>query len=124
MKKENPVSALPEEETTPVRAADLLYGVFFIGVLLTFAIYVSVTMLLGAQTTVGDRYLSGRDHRIPLSEYNEAYYKNTTLQEIITRIRISPEPNTMSSSSRILSEPSRPITSSTSPFFSVIYRTW
>jgi len=85
MKKENPVSALPEEETTPVRAADLLYGVFFIGVLLTFAIYVSVTMLLGAQTTVGDRYLSGRDHRIPLSEYNEAYYKNTTLQEIITR---------------------------------------
>ncbi len=85
MNTEAQTVAAAEEEAAPVRAVDLLYGVFFIGVLLTFAIYVGVTMLLGAQTTVGDRYLTGQEYRMPLSSYNEAYYKNTTLQGVITR---------------------------------------
>ena len=79
---------MPDEteiENEPVKAMDLLYGVFFIGILLTFAVYVSVTMLLGANTSIGDRYLTGREHQIPLASYNEAYYKNTTLQDLITR---------------------------------------
>ena len=85
MKTEDQMTAPVPEESTPVRAVDLLYGVFFIGVLLTFSVYVLLTMLLGKQTTVGDHYLTGQDYRIPISDYNEAYYKNTTLQEIITR---------------------------------------
>ena len=84
MKTEDQMTAPVPEESTPVRAVDLLYGVFFIGVLLTFSVYVLLTMLLGKQTTVGDHYLTGQDYRIPISDYNEAYYKNTTLQEIIT----------------------------------------
>lgn len=85
MDTESQVTTNIENESPPVRAVDLLYGVFFIGILLTFAIYVFLTMLLGSQTTVGDRYLTGQDHRIPMAAYNEAYYKNTTLQELITR---------------------------------------
>ena len=85
MKTERQLFGKPEEEAAPVRAVDLLYGVFFIGLLLSFAIYVSVTMLLGAQTSVGSRYLTERDYQLPLTSYNEAYYKNTTLQELIVR---------------------------------------
>ena len=85
MKREQQSSDMPQEESAPVRAVDLLYGVFFIGILLSFAIYVSVTMLLGAQTTVGNRYLTQHDYRMPMTSYNEAYYKNKTLQELIIR---------------------------------------
>ncbi len=74
-----------EEDRPPVRAVDFLYGVFFIGILLTFSVYVAVTMLLGAQISVGDRYLTDREYNMPLPSYNEAYYKNTTLQDLITQ---------------------------------------
>lgn len=74
-----------EEERTPIRAVDLLYGVFFVGIMLSLAVYVGVTMLLGAQTSIADRYLTAQEYNMPVSSYNEAYYKNTTLQNLITR---------------------------------------
>ena len=74
-----------EEEPSGVRGIDLLYSVFFIGVLLTFAIYVSVTMLLGAQTSVADKYLTGKEYQMPLSSYNDAYYKSNSVQALITQ---------------------------------------
>ena len=49
MKTEDQMTAPVPEESTPVRAVDLLYGVFFIGVLLTFSVYVLLTMLLGKE---------------------------------------------------------------------------
>ena len=85
MNSEKPSHPATEEEQSDVRGIDLLYSVFFIGVLLTFAIYVSVTMLLGAQTSVADKYLTGKDYQMPLSSYNDAYYKGNSLQQLITK---------------------------------------
>ncbi len=85
MKTEDKISMRAEEDSAPVRAIDLLYSVFFIGILLTFAIYVSVTMLLGAQTSIAEQYRDGSDHHMPLSSYNDAYYKNSDLQTLITQ---------------------------------------
>jgi hypothetical protein len=85
MNSEKPSHPATEEEQSDVRGIDLLYSVFFIGVLLTFAIYVSVTMLLGAQTSVADKYLTEKDYQMPLSSYNDAYYKSNSLQQLITQ---------------------------------------
>ena len=78
-------SSETEMEPRPVRAVDLLYGVFFLGILLTFAIYVSVTMVLGAETSISDDFSTGEDYLMPLSSYNEAYYKNEAFQQLITQ---------------------------------------
>ena len=85
MKENANFSASAEENTAPIRAVDLLYGVFFIGVLLSFAIYVSVSMIFRAHTSAEQVPIEGYEQQMPLSSYNKAYYENETLQELITR---------------------------------------
>lgn len=85
MKENANFSASAEENTAPIRAVDLLYGVFFIGVLLSFAIYVSVSMIFRAHTSAEQVPIEGYEQHMPLSSYNKAYYENETLQELITR---------------------------------------
>jgi len=75
----------PVSDPEPTRAINLLYGVFFIGVLLSFAIYVSVTMLLGAKTSVSETYWNENNYRMPLAAYNDAYYKNEDIRQQIIR---------------------------------------
>ena len=85
MKKEDQILMPNEEDPVPARPIDLLFSVFFIGMLLTFAVYVSVTMLLGAQTSIAEQYRDGADYHMPLASYNDAYYKNSDLQTLITQ---------------------------------------
>lgn len=77
---------IPVAEDAPTRPINLLYGVFFIGILLSFALYVCVTMLLGANTSISEEYWNGEKYRMPLASYNDAYYKNDTLRQQIIRL--------------------------------------
>ena len=65
--------ALPQEEPEQVKPLDLLYVVFFVGILLTFALYVCVTMFLGAQTSISGSYWTEEEYLMPMESYKEAY---------------------------------------------------
>ena len=85
MKEKMQLSTSAEENAAPIRAVDLLYGVFFIGVLLSFAIYVSVSMIFSSAAVTDQTPADDFARLMPLATYNEAYYENTSLQELITR---------------------------------------
>ena len=85
MKEKMQLSISAEENAAPIRAVDLLYGVFFIGVLLSFAIYVGVSMIFSSAAVTDQTPTDDFARPMPLATYNEAYYENTSLQELITR---------------------------------------
>ena len=62
----------------------LVCTVVFLGILLSFLIYIGVTMVFGNATSLVDTFWNAQNYDIPLSGYNNAYYKNQDLQNIIT----------------------------------------
>lgn len=62
----------------------LVCTVVFLGILLSFLIYIGVTMVFGNAASLVDTFWNAQNYDIPLSGYNNAYYKNQDLQNIIT----------------------------------------
>ena len=66
-------------------ATGLIYTVMFLGMLLSFTIYVFITMLLGTDASFSETYWDSGNYQMPLSGYNDAYYKNREIQSVITQ---------------------------------------